>query len=63
MAELTGGEPVEVPEDDEVSGEEAETTEAEAADVDAGVTELLEAVGVNADEYGVDAEREIAGEG
>ena len=63
MAELTGGEPVEVPEDDEVSGEEAETTEAEAADVDAGVNELLEAVGVNADEYGVDAESEIAGEG
>jgi hypothetical protein len=53
---------VEVPADDETTGEEV-TAGADTVQVEAGVNELLEAVGVGADEFGVDKEREIAGEG
>jgi hypothetical protein len=62
LADITGGERVEVPADDETTGEEV-TAGADTVQVEAGVNELLEAVGVGADEFGVDKEREIAGEG
>lgn len=60
LADITGGERVEVPADDEVVAE-VPAVEGTVA-VEAGVSELLEAVGVAADEYGVDAERAIAEE-